>query len=114
MEEFGGLGGLSATGILVVMVLKVVFDYVKSRDEASARAERAGNGDDCARDIEEQLKLLRETQARTALNCEKMAEVLSAKDSEGLPLVYTPRSLGKSIESLSQSISKLSDHVQAG
>jgi hypothetical protein len=114
MEEFGGLGGLSATGILVVMVLKVVLDYIKSRDEANARAEKADGGDDCAREIEEQLKMLRETQARTAANCEKMSEVLGAKDAEGLPLVYTPRSLGKSIESLSQSISKLSDHVQAG
>ncbi len=114
MEEFGGLGGLSATGILVVMVLKVVLDYIKSRDEANARAEKADGGEDCAREIEEQLKMLRETQARTAANCEKMSEVLGAKDAEGLPLVYTPRSLGKSIESLSQSISKLSDHVQAG
>lgn len=114
MEEFGGLGGLSATGILIVMVLKVVLDYLKSRDEANARAEKADSGDDCAREIEEQLKMLRETQARTAANCEKMSEVLGAKDAEGLPLVYTPRSLGKSIESLSQSISKLSDHVQAG
>ena len=114
MEEFGGLGGLSATGILVVMVLKVVLDYIKSRDEVNARAEKTDSGDDCAREIEEQLKMLRETQARTAANCEKMSEVLGAKDAEGLPLVYTPRSLGKSIENLSQSISKLSDHVQAG
>ena len=48
MEEFGGLGGLSA-GILVVMVLKVVLDYIKSRDEANARAEKADGGEDCAR-----------------------------------------------------------------
>ena len=37
-------------------------------------------------EIEEQLKMLRETQARTAANCEKMSEVLGAKDAEGLPL----------------------------
>jgi hypothetical protein len=41
-----------------------------------------------------------------------MAEVMSAKDVDGLPLVYTPRSLGKSIEALSTSINKLADDVR--
>ena len=115
MEEFGGLGGFSATGILVVMVLKVVFDYLKSQDDSPPSALPASSVDaECAREIEEQVRIIREAQARTAAYCEKMSEVLSAKDAEGLPLVYTPRSLGKSIESLSVSISKLSDHVQGG
>jgi len=110
MEEFGGLGGFSATGILIVLVLKVVLDYLKGRD-----ASDQGDGsqkEDCVREIDEQLKMIREAQARTAANCERMAEVMAAKDVDGLPLVYTPRSLGKSIESLSQSITRLSDQVQ--
>mgnify|MGYP003662589410 CR=1 FL=1 len=113
MEEFGGLGGLSATGILIVMVLKVVLDYVQSRDEADSKIDK---GDDRKQEqcdeLEQQLMLIREAQARTASNCEKMSEVLGAKDADGLPLVYTPRSLTKSIEMLSTSVTKLSDHVQ--
>ena len=111
MEEFGGLGGLSATGILIVMVLKVVLDYLQSRDEAESKSEAGGKQDQCD-EFEQQLVLIREAQARTAANCEKMSEVLGAKDADGLPLVYTPRSLTKSIELLSTSVTKLSDHVQ--
>ncbi len=114
MEEFGGLGGLSATGILVVMVLKVVLDHLKSRDEIDNKAEKVGDDrkfEQCD-EFEEQLRLIREAQTRTAANCEKMSEVLGARDADGLPLVYTPRSLTKSIEMLSTSVTKLSDHVQ--
>jgi len=113
MEEFGGLGGLSATGILVVMVLKVVLDHLQSRDEADSKSDKGDDrkAEQCE-DFDEQLKLIRAAQARTAANCEKMSEVLGAKDADGLPLVYTPRSLTKSIEMLSTSVTKLSDHVQ--
>ena len=110
MDDLGGLGGLSATGILLVIVLKVFFDYLKSRDETDSKPELPDP--DCAREIEEQLKLIREAQSRTAANCERMAEVMAAKDSDGLPLVYTPRRLGKSIEALSSSINKLADDVR--
>ena len=92
------------------MVLKVVLDYLKERD-ASGQDDSAQK-EDCVREIAEQLKMIREAQDRTAANGEKMAEVMAAKDVDGLPLVYTPRSLGKSIESLSQSITRLSDQVQ--
>lgn len=113
MEEFGGLGGLSATGILVVMVLKVVLDYLQSRDEAESKASNGVDpkAEQCD-ELEQQLVLIREAQVRTAANCEKMSEVLGARDADGLPLVYTPRSLTKSIEMLSTSVTKLSDHVQ--
>jgi hypothetical protein len=110
MEEFGGLGGLSATAILLVLVLREIFSYLKAKDAQEKKADP--EDPDCAREIEEQLKMIRESQARTATNCEKITEILSAKDADGLPLVYTPRSLGKSIESLSQSIVRLSDQVQ--
>lgn len=112
MDEFGGLGGLSATGILVVMVLKVVLDYLQSRDEAESKADKGDDrkSEQCE-DFDEQLKLIRAAQARTAANCEKMSEVLGAKDADGLPLVYTPRSLTKSIEFLATSVTRLSDEV---
>ena len=112
MEELGGLGGLSAAGIFILIILREVFSFLKSKESAEPAATPPPVDPDCARDIEEQVRVIREVQARTAAYCEKMSEVLSAKDAEGLPLVYTPRSLGKSIESLSVSISKLADDVR--
>ena len=113
MEDIGGLGGLSAAGIFILIVLREVFAFLKAKDDDKPSPVLPSSTDpECAREIEEQVKLIREAQSRTAAYCEKMSEVLSAKDAEGLPLVYTPRSLGKSIESLSISITKLADDVR--
>ena len=112
MENLGGLGGLSAAGIFILIILREVFAFLKTKDGDNHAALPPSTDPECAREIEEQVRLIRQAQARTAAYCEKMSEVLSAKDAEGLPLVYTPRSLGKSIESLSISITKLADDVR--
>ena len=113
MEELGGLGGLSAAGIFILIILREVFSFLKEKEDDKPAPLPASSVDpECAKEIEEQVRIIREAQARTAAYCEKMSEVLSAKDAEGLPLVYTPRSLGKSIESLSVSITKLADDVR--
>ena len=110
MVDLGGLGGLSAAGIFILIILREVFSFLKAKE---SEAPAAPDPDpDCVKEIDEQLKLIREAQVRTAANCDKLAEVMSAKDSDGLPLVYTPRSLGKSIEALSTSINKLADDVR--
>jgi len=109
VEELGGLGGLSAAGIFILIILREVFSFLKEKEDKPSAPDP---DPDCVREIDDQLKLIREAQVRTAANCEKMAEVMSAKDSDGLPLVYTPRSLGKSIEALSTSINKLADDVR--
>lgn len=110
MEDLGGLGGLSAAGIFILIILREVFAFLKTKEGDKPAPPPVDP--DCAREMEEQVRLIREAQARTASYCEKMSEVLSAKDAEGLPLVYTPRSLGKSIESLSISITRLADDVR--
>lgn len=110
MEDLGGLGGLSAAGIFILIILREVFSFLRAKEEDRPAA--PDPDPECVREIDDQLKLIREAQVRTAANCEKMAEVMSAKDSDGLPLVYTPRSLGKSIEALSTSINKLADDVR--
>ena len=113
VEDLGGLGGLSAAGIFILIILREVFAFLKTKeDDKPPPALPPSTDPECAREIEEQVRLIRQAQARTAAYCEKMSEVLSAKDAEGLPLVYTPRSLGKSIESLSISIPKLADDVR--
>jgi len=109
MEELGGLGGLSAAGIFILIILREVFSFLKDKEDKPSTSDP---DPDCVREIDDQLKLIREAQVRTAANCEKMAEVMAAKDVDGLPLVYTPRSLGKSIEALSNSINKLADDVR--
>ena len=110
MEELGGLGGLSAAGIFILIILREVFSFLKDKEDD--RPSAPDPDPDCVKEIDEQLKLIREAQVRTAANCDKLAEVMSAKDVDGLPLVYTPRSLGKSIEALSTSINKLADDVR--
>ena len=110
MDDLGGLGGLSAAGIFILIILREVFSFLKSKESGAPAA--SDPDPDCVKEIDEQLKLIREAQVRTAANCEKMAEVMAAKDLDGLPLVYTPRSLGKSIEALSTSINKLADDVR--
>tara|TARA_R110002110_G_scaffold1311_11_gene5540 strand:- start:6053 stop:6397 length:345 start_codon:yes stop_codon:yes gene_type:complete len=112
VEDLGGLGGLSAAGIFILIILREVFAFLKAKDGDKPAPLPPSTDPECAREIEEQVRLIREAQARTAAYCEKMSEVLSAKDAEGLPLVYTPRSLGKSIESLSISITRLADDVR--
>ncbi len=112
MEDLGGLGGLSAAGIFILIILREVFAFLKAKEDDKPAPLPPSTDADCAREIEEQVRLIRDAQARTAAYCEKMSEVLSAKDAEGLPLVYTPRSLGKSIESLSISITRLADDVR--
>ena len=112
VEGLGGLGGLSAAGIFILIILREVFAFLKAKEGDKPTPLLPSTDPECAREIEEQVRLIREAQARTAAYCEKMSEVLSAKDAEGLPLVYTPRSLGKSIESLSISITRLADDVR--
>ena len=117
MEHLTELG---VGGIFVLLLVQVLMPHI-------VKMARGGNSTPkppeavtvplpscaAAQEIEDQVKLVQASMARMAANMEKVSEVLSARDAEGLPLCYTPRSLGKSIEHLSMSVSRLSDHIQA-
>jgi|TARA_R110002060_G_scaffold9715_1_gene14636 hypothetical protein len=116
MEHLTELG---VGGIFVLLLLQVLMPHIvkmaKGGNATPKPAEAPASPPSCsaAQEIEDQVKLVQASMARMSTNMEKVSEVLSARDAEGLPLCYTPRSLGKSIEHLSLSISKLSDHIQA-
>ena len=107
------LGGISAAGILVVLVLREVLGFLRSQNKSGPSVESASSAPyGQVNELEEQMRMTQQSMARMSASCEKMAEVMSVKDADGLPLVYTPRSLGKNIDALTLSISKLSEHVQ--
>jgi len=116
MEHLTELG---VGGIFVLLLVQVLMPHIvkmaKGGTATTQPAEAPPTPPSCsaAEEIENQLKMVQASMARMSTNMEKVSEVLSARDAEGLPLCYTPRSLGKSIEHLSVSISKLSDHIQA-
>ena len=106
-------------GIFVLLLLQVLMPHIVKMAKGDSATPKPPETPTLAAScsaaevIEDQLKMVQASMARMSVNMEKVSEVLSARDAEGLPLCYTPRSLGKSIEHLSMSVSRLSDHIQA-
>ena len=116
MEHLTELG---VGGIFVLLLVQVLMPHIvkiaKGGNATPKPPEAATVSPSCsaAQEIEDQVKMVQASMLRMSANMEKVSEVLTARDAEGLPLCYTPRSLGKSIEHLSVSVSRLSDHIQA-
>lgn len=96
---------VSAAGILAVIVLKTVFDFLKSREDADPDCEDAGA----------RLASLDSSMAQIAASTAAVAELCSKVDSGGLPLIYrdaqSTQRLTTTLESLGRSVERLSDKV---
>ena len=96
------LESVGIAGILVVLVLREVFSFLKSR-EAVVSIEEDPSSNAHSR-IEEAVAALASTSAQ-------MATILCRTDDTGAPMVYVPRSLSKAIEDLAKNIERLTDKV---
>ena len=95
MQDFGDIG---VAGVLVMLVLREVFNFLKSND--------SGDGETVAR-----LDRMEEQTAAIASSTQQMAVLMLKTDDGGTPLVYTPRSLTAAVDALAKNIDRLTDKV---
>jgi len=113
MEDLGaGIGGVSAAGILLVLIVREFLQYIAKRDTAASSDDM-----DCdeaigkLNKIDDKVDDLQSGVADLRGSTVQMAAILAKTDPDGLPLCYTPRSLTASLDSLGKSIERLSDKV---
>ena len=96
---------VSAAGILAVIVLKTVFDFLKAREADDPDCEDSGV----------RLTKLDASMAQIAASTAAVAELCSKVDSGGLPLIYrdaqATHRLTSTLETLNRSVERLSDKV---
>tara|TARA_R110000824_G_scaffold102100_1_gene242262 strand:+ start:8515 stop:8853 length:339 start_codon:yes stop_codon:yes gene_type:complete len=107
MEDLGaGIGGVSAAGILLVLVVREFLQYIAKRDAAASPDDDA-ECDAAMTKLDQVGEKVDDLQTST----QAMAAILSRTDPDGLPLCYTPRSLTTSLDSLAKSVERLGDKV---
>ncbi len=95
MNDFGDIG---VAGVLVMLVLREVFNFLKSSDAGEA-------------EVVAKLDRMEEQSAAMAASTQQMAALMLKTDDTGTPLVYTPRSLTSAIDTLAKNIDRLTDKV---
>jgi len=104
-----GFGDLSIGLVACVLVLREVFAFLSKR-ESLAATDQGGDCDDARATLGQIDGKLDDLNAAT----QSMAAILTRTDPDGLPLCYTPRSLGKSVERLAESVDKLAARDRLG
>lgn len=97
--------------VAAVLIIREVLNFISRRDAAAAAA-ASDNGDD---DCDEAIGKLNTIDGKLddlAGATLQMSAILSRTDPDGLPLCYTPRSLGSTLEKLAASVDRLGERVR--
>jgi len=97
-----GVGDAGIVGVLVVLVLREVFSFLKSKE-----ASMDGDCDDAMIKLSQIDDKVDDLQGAT----QAMSAILTRTDADGLPLAYTPRSLTTTLDALGKSVERLGDKV---
>jgi len=104
LEAFGDAG----VGIVAaVLIIREVLGYLKAREAANADADD-GDCDEAIGKLNSIDGKLDDLAGATL----QMSAILSRTDPDGLPLCYTPRSLGTTLEKLAASVDRLGERVR--
>lgn len=110
------LGELSATGLFIVVVLKIVFDFVQGYYN-----KKKPNGDCAATDrtlsqlaqsIEEKFEEIDRVHKKHTKWLENLYDMHNVRDADGVPLWYVRRSLEEVIGKLADNIDKQSQLME--
>ena len=108
-----GLESIGDAGIGIVaavLIIREVLNFISRRDAAAASASSGGD-DDCDEAIGK-LNTIDGKLDDLAGATLQMSAILSRTDPDGLPLCYTPRSLGSTLEKLAASVDRLGERVR--
>jgi len=108
-----GLESIGDAGIGIVaavLIIREVLGFISRRDAAAASASSGGD-DDCDEAIGK-LNTIDGKLDDLAGATLQMSAILSRTDPDGLPLCYTPRSLGSTLEKLAASVDRLGERVR--
>jgi len=96
--------------VAAVLIIREVLNFISRRDAAAASASSGGD-DDCDEAIGK-LNTIDGKLDDLAGATLQMSAILSRTDPDGLPLCYTPRSLGSTLEKLAASVDRLGERVR--
>ena len=107
MEDLGNaIGGLSAGGILLLLVIREFLSHMSKSKEAEKQASSSSGDDDSKlQSIDDQMKQIATSTGAICMLVEKV-------DSSGLPLIYRDQRLPDAVDGLNKSIEKLGDRVE--
>ena len=108
-----GLESIGDAGIGIVaavLIIREVLNFISRRDAAAASASSGGD-DDCDEAIGK-LNTIDGKLDDLAGATLQMSAILSRTAPDGLPLCYTPRSLGSTLEKLAASVDRLGERVR--
>jgi|TARA_A100001518_G_C1223626_1_gene69608 hypothetical protein len=106
MEDLGNaIGGLSAGGILLLLVIREFLSHMSKSKEAEKQASSSGDDDSKLQSIDDQMKQIATSTGAICMLVEKV-------DSSGLPLIYRDQRLPDAVDGLNKSIEKLGDRVE--
>ena len=111
MMNLDSLGDVGIVGVCVLLILREVFAFLKSREESETPAvdcEEALTKLPCSN----RLAPIEDSMAKIAASSASIQAVLEKTDADGLPLVYTPRSLTSAIEGLGKSVDRLEQKLE--
>ena len=94
------LGDVGIVGVCVLLILREVFAFLKTR----------GLNPDPNLECEDatvKIASIEESMATLAASTSSIQTLLQKTDADGLPLVFTPRSLTSAIEGLGRSVDRL-------
>jgi len=94
------LGDVGIVGVCVLLILREVFAFLKTRELAS------DPGVECE-DATAKIASIEESMATLAASTSSIQTLIQKTDADGLPLVFTPRSLTAAIEGLGRSVDRL-------
>lgn len=100
------IGGLSAGGILLLLVIREFLNHMQKSKEA-----KGGSTDDCS-DGMEKLQSIDDQMKQIATSTGAICMLVEKVDSSGLPLIYRDQRLPDSVDGLNKSIEKLGDRVE--
>lgn len=101
------LGDVGVVGVCVLLILREVFAYLKSRESAATPT-----ADGECEDAVTRLATIEENMAALATSTTSLQTLMMKTDADGLPLVYTPRSLTSAIEGLGRSVDRLEQKIE--
>ena len=99
------LGDAGIGIVAAVLIIREVMSFLKAREESR------GGDDDC----DEAMNKINGIDGKIddlSAATQSMAAILTRTDPDGLPLCYTPRSLGASLDKLAQSVDRLGERIR--
>ena len=101
------LGDMGIVGVCVLLILREVFAYLKTREQADVLVQSG----DCD-DVVSKILSMEESMVALAGSTSAIQTLIQKTDADGLPLVFTPRSLTAAIEGLGRSVDRLEQKIE--